>query len=183
MEPSRGRRMAAGDGDREGAEMMARMKQTSEHEGAARRTPTERCETSPLQRARSMIGKIVIAAVILGAAGTGERAAAAEVGAGMPSRHSSESVTGPVTGPATGVLAAATGPLTALSVTAGQLTCIQSAVAVDADGNAGTLAPRIGATVIRGSTSAGPAVSWLVVPRDGLGSGPLAMTTVCTPSP
>lgn len=75
------------------------------------------------------------------------------------------------------------GPIVALSTTTGRLTCIQSAMAVDPEGQAGVLAPQVGATVIRGSMSAQPAVTLLVVARDRVAGEVRALTTVCTSAP
>ena len=82
-----------------------------------------------------------------------------------------------------GVMVGAHGSVTAPSTTTGRITCIHSDAALDAGGRAGILAPQFGATVIRGSISAGPAVSWLVVPRDRVAGEAPALTTVCTSTP
>lgn len=81
-----------------------------------------------------------------------------------------------------GIVTGASSPLTALSVTDGAVTCVQSAVAVDAQGAIGVLAPQVGATVIRGSRSTSAGVAWVVVPQEQVGTASGALTTVCAPA-
>ncbi|MGZ9035098.1 MAG: hypothetical protein ACXW25_11940 [Rhodospirillales bacterium] len=71
-------------------------------------------------------------------------------------------------------------PLTALSIGGGDLTCVQSPIALDAAGRAGVLAPQVGATIIRGSSAPSPSVTWVVLPANGV-TGAGGTVTVCVP--
>jgi hypothetical protein len=73
-------------------------------------------------------------------------------------------------------------PLTALSVVGEALTCVQSPVALDAEGRAGVLAPKVVATVIRGSAAPSPSVTWVVVPLGRSGSDSNVVVMVCAPT-
>jgi hypothetical protein len=81
------------------------------------------------------------------------------------------------------VSVATAGPLTALTITSGALTCVQSGAAVDGAGTIGVLVPQVGATVIRGSTATSPSVTWAVVSRDRVGADLVGLTTICAPAP
>jgi len=70
-------------------------------------------------------------------------------------------------------------PLTALSVTSDSLNCSQGSIVVGKNGKLGFLAPVIGPNVLRGSSDSGSAVSWAVIPLDGISAEMLNAVTTC----
>ncbi len=102
-------------------------------------------------------------------------------GDGTAGAQAATELAGTVAAPV-GVTVGASAPLTALSITSGAITCVQSGAAVDVDGAVGVLAPQLGTTVIRGSAATSPSVSWVVVPREQIGAEVAALTSVCIPA-
>ncbi len=102
-------------------------------------------------------------------------------GAGTAGAQAATRSAGTVVAPV-GVTVGSSAPLTALSITSGAITCVQSGAAVDADGAVGVLAPQLGTTVIRGSAATSPSVTWVVVPREKIGAEVAALTSVCLPA-